>query len=194
MGGEPLLHKDINSFIKIINKYLPKTEIQLLTNGILINKMDNTFWNTCKKYKVQINVTPYPINLDYYKVFNTILNNKIDLFIYDNGELDNKQFDIFDFDLNKKQNKRTNFKKCGMAKNCANLKNGKIYICPIINNIDRYNKHYNKNLEVLKDDYLDIYNIKDSKEIYEFLSKPASFCKYCNLKEKKKVKWERVSK
>ena len=193
MGGEPLLHKDIINFIKTVNKYLPKTQLEILSNGILIKKMNKDFWNTCRKCRVQINITPYPININYYEIFNMILDNKLDLFIYDNGEIKDKKFNVFEFDYSKKQNKKRNFINCSMSKSCANLKNGKIYICPIINNIDRYNNYYHKNLEVLDDDYLDIYKISNAEEIYKFLSKPASFCRYCNLNTNKKIKWERFS-
>ena len=191
MGGEPLLHKDINKFIRIVNKYLPDTRLQILSNGILIDKMSDDFWNTCKECNVQINITPYPINMDYYKVFNKILDNGLDMFIYDNGQTKDKKFDRIEYDYSKSQDLLSNYLECNMAKNCANLKNGRIYICPIVNNIDRYNNYYGTNLEVLENDYIDIYDINSGKEIYDFLAKPVPFCGYCDVKQKKKVLWKR---
>lgn len=190
MGGEPLLNKDICEFIKIARNYLPYTQIQILSNGILINSMSEHFWQLCRENKIQLNISTYPINLDYCEVFNKILDNGVDLFIYDNGTRENKEFDLYTYDETKSQNKDENFKICIMSKTCANLKNGKIYPCPIVNNIGRYNEYYSKNLEVTKDDYVDIYNVKDAKEIYEFLAKPVPFCSYCDLKSKTKVKWK----
>ena len=115
------------------------------------------------------------------------------MFIYDNGIVENKEFYHYEFNNTKSGDEVENFNVCYMAKNCANLKNGKIFLCPIINNIDRYNKYYHTNYEVLDDDYIDIYRANDANEIYKYLSNPVQFCKYCNLKQMRKVKWSRFS-
>ena len=87
-----------------------------------------------------------------------------------------------------------NYINCSMGKNCANLKNGKIYLCPIVNNIDRYNRYYNTNYEVTSDDYVDLYKIKSEDEIYNFLANPTPFCKYCDLSKTLKFEWEKFKK
>lgn len=194
MGGEPLLNKEINSFIEIANKYFPKTRLQIVTNGILINNMPENFWETCRKYNVQINITPYPINIDYIKIYDKILDKGLDLFIYDNGTLIDKKFNQYVFDESKSQDMNNNYINCSMGKNCANLKNGKIYLCPIVNNIDRYNKYYNTNYEVTSDDYIDLYKITSEDEIYNFLANPTPFCKYCDLSKTLKFEWEKFRK
>lgn len=192
MGGEPLLHKNINEFLEVASRYFSKANIQIVTNGILLDRMSDSFWYTCKKYDIQINITPYPINIDYYHLYNKVLNNGLRLFIYDNGNRDNKEFTELIFDENGSIDE--NYKQCWMAKNCANLKNGKIYLCPVVNNIDRYNSYHKCNYQVLDGDYIDIYKVKSVEEIKEFLSNPTPFCKHCNFKESKRVRWERFKK
>ena len=64
LGGEPLLHPEINVLMKIARKYFPKTQIVLLTNGILLPAMPNDFWKTCKKNKIIVIISYYPIEID----------------------------------------------------------------------------------------------------------------------------------
>jgi len=49
-----------------------------------------------------------------------------------------------------------------------------------------FNNYFIKNsgaaMEATDDDSIDIYKAKDIGEIYEFLSKPMPFCRYCRIK------------
>ena len=66
---------------------------------------------------------------------------------------------------------------------------GKLYPCSPVAFIRHLNKKFNTNFIVAKDDYLDIYKIKNLNEIEEFLNKPRfTFCNYCNSGEM--YKWE----
>jgi molybdenum cofactor biosynthesis enzyme MoaA len=65
MGGEPLLNKEINRLTVIARKYFPKSKIQIVTNGTLLLKQDESFWETCGEYNIEIFISYYPIKLDY---------------------------------------------------------------------------------------------------------------------------------
>ena len=62
LGGEPLLHPQIIELIEITSNLFPKSEIIILTNGILVNKMDEKFWQALKDNNVKLETTQYPIN------------------------------------------------------------------------------------------------------------------------------------
>jgi MoaA/NifB/PqqE/SkfB family radical SAM enzyme len=58
LGGEPFLNPQIDDYVREIRKILPTTELYIVTNGLLINKLksetlqtirDN---NVCKHYRV----------------------------------------------------------------------------------------------------------------------------------------------
>ena len=68
MGGEALLHPQLNDFLYVARKYFPKTKLQLVTNGILLLKQTEDFWKTCKKNDIIITITKYPIKLDFDKI------------------------------------------------------------------------------------------------------------------------------
>lgn len=52
MGGEPLLHPQIVKIFDITRRILPQTFICLHTNGILLTKMPDEFWEACQKTKL----------------------------------------------------------------------------------------------------------------------------------------------
>jgi hypothetical protein len=86
-------------------------------------------------------------------------------------------------DINGGQNSKSNYKICGAANGCIQLRHGKIYTCPVIAYIEYFNNFFGKNLEVTEKDYIDIYKVKSIDEIYSFLCKPMPFCRYCNIKK-----------
>jgi hypothetical protein len=60
------------------------------------------------------------------------------------------------------------------------LKDGKIFGCVIIANINHFNSYFNKNLEVCAEDFIDIYKINGIDELYDFMARPVPFCGYCD--------------
>ena len=59
LGGEPLLHPDIADVIRIVRTCFTAdhTLIKLVTNGLLLKNMPESFWEACKKHDIEINVT-----------------------------------------------------------------------------------------------------------------------------------------
>ena len=191
LGGEPLLNHNINEIIKIARYYFPNTEIQILTNGILLLKESADFFLTCKTNNIQINITEYPINFDYDKAIKVIDNYGLDYFIYDSLNQNNKKFDMYCFDLNKGQDANKNFyESCVMAKDCAYLEHGKIYPCQLAANIRHLNAYFHTDFEQLESDYIDIYSDIKEEDIYKFLAHPIEFCKYCNFSKHKRFTWD----
>ena len=45
LGGEPLLHPEINKLMNITRFYFPHTTIDIITNGLLLDKMPDSFWS-----------------------------------------------------------------------------------------------------------------------------------------------------
>src|SRR3990172_2333761 len=60
MGGEPLLHPEVNTFLAVTRKYFPRSDIRLVTNGVLLQKMSRNFWEACKENKIIIDISIYP--------------------------------------------------------------------------------------------------------------------------------------
>lgn len=48
MGGEPLLHPDVDRFIRTTRSAFPKSRIGIVTNGILLPQASQAFWDACR--------------------------------------------------------------------------------------------------------------------------------------------------
>lgn len=173
-GGEPLLHNQLGEFIKVIRKYYPKSELKLLTNGLLITRIQPTLIAALKKYQVKIYWSVYPIitTEEYAETirfmdrhglhYSVNYINEFCAFYEPNGNIDPQYA----------------YKRCS-GKYCHVMRNGKISCCPaplvghLINELGG-------NID-FSDSVLDLYGETSAEEILDFLSKPHPVCKYCTV-------------
>lgn len=188
MGGEPLLHPQVDKLMAITRKYFPDTKINLVTNAILLDSMKPKFWKTAHRNNIAICPTIYPININWDSVLAKAKKYNADIMtiIRDKRitkkETENKvkYFDKYVLDLDGKQS--TNRAECRYGK-ILSYKDGKIYRCYVSAYIRHFNNKFNKNLEHTKNDYIDLYSKnytkKDLGEIFRSWDESYSFCKYC---------------
>jgi MoaA/NifB/PqqE/SkfB family radical SAM enzyme len=179
LGGEPLLHPDINKFMDVARKYFKSCKILITTNGTLLLKQDEIFWRNCRKNKVSITVSGYPVQLDVSAIKQKA--SEYNVKMYTPGIA--KTMYKFPFDIEGKQNAEESFKKCFHSNTCIFLEDGKLYTCPMIPTIKHFNQYFNKKLEVSEKDYIDIYKAQNIKEILDFLCHPVPFCRYCRVND-----------
>jgi hypothetical protein len=180
LGGEPLLHPELIKIIAIARKYFDG-DINVVTNGILLTKMSETFWLNCHENNIGIIISGYPIKLKMEEIQKIAETNKVKLIIRGSTN-DIKIWNKVPYDLSGKQNPVKNFRICYGANMCINLENGRLATCPIPFVIKQFNNFFHQNIPVLKSDTIDIYKVKNIEEIFDFLRQPNTQCKYCNLK------------
>lgn len=182
MGGEPLLHPELKKIIELTRKYFPDCIIDLDTNGILLLSMNKEFFNVLKENNIFLTITKYPIKLDYKKIEEKCSEEKIKFRYFDNQIV--RKFIHLPLDLEGRQLIEKNFYNCYLANCCHTLKHGKMFTCSTVPHVHHFNKYYNCNLKVSKNDYIDIYKVKNKEEILNFLAKPIPFCRYCNVNKR----------
>ena len=180
-GGEPLLNPKIEEYVKITRMYFPKSTICIITNGLLLNQKNESFFNCIKENNIEIEITKYPVNFNYDEIQKRIQNYGIACKYYNIGKKTSHKLPI---DTEGKQNPIINFINCTTGNNCIYLRNGKLYTCTIAPNIIHFNSFFNKNLPIGNDDCIDIYKADSMKEILALLARPIPFCKYCNISKK----------
>jgi hypothetical protein len=190
-GGEPLLHPDVSEFPYIIRNIFPKVEIRLVTNGIMLLDQPSSFWDSCRKNKVKINHTKYPIRLDFEKIKQVMNDKRIEYqYMGDSGDvtktmcrfplLPNTMSEEMTFVMNSTIHFIQCYARIGQANNCIVLKNGKLSTCARIQTIHLLNKCFGVNYPISKYDTIDIHEAKSRDEIYNFLASPTPFCRFCN--------------
>lgn len=179
IGGEPLLHPEVKDCLSIARKYFQKSRIRIVTNGVLLLKQKNDFWKACRENHIIIEVTKYPINLNFDKMKEVAGRHDV-LFTFrdDTNEVQKTSYHI-PLDLDGGQDIQTNFMNCFHANHTILLKKGRMYTCTIAPNIGHFNKFFNRYLPMSDNNSIDIYQAKSAEEITQFLSKPIPFCRYC---------------
>ena len=199
-GGEPTLHPQLAEFMRLSRQYFPSSEIVMFTNGVvLLQKDKDPIWQAMKKYDIKMLLTTYPINLDYNALDDKAkeYSIKYQRFVEAGNRLSFEQNCISAEDkmsVHHPFNLAGNvpiheFVSCYQFNESITLRQGKIYTCPMIPYVDYFNKYFNQNLEISKNDSIDIYETKTYEEIAEFCTHRADFCKYCDIKNREVKKF-----
>lgn len=190
LGGEPLLHPQINDFFRITRSCFKAGKIVLVTNGLLLLNMNEDFWLSAKKYSIDIAPTRYPINVDYDKIKRKAEQYGIRYsnFYMVTDEKGNKILENYQFDIEGNQSAEANFYKCYRGNYCITLRHGRMYSCAIGAHLHHFKDYFDLESIYISDrNSIDIYSAKSAEEISEFLTQPMPVCRYCKIVDKKKL-------
>jgi organic radical activating enzyme len=127
LGGEPLLHPEITVITKIARKYFPETDIEILTNGTLLLKMDACFWDCCRENSIKVTITKYPVKIDIPAIKEAARKSGVKLnILYEDNE---RSFYYKPLNVLWNNNLKNNFIRCWYANRCINLRNGRLFSC-----------------------------------------------------------------
>lgn len=184
MGGEPLLHPNVVSILELTREIFPTTTIYLSTNGILLLKQEDSFWDSCRKNNIEMNVTKYPINFVYDEAEKTAGQHGVKYRYYNNGAVE-KTMGHYPLDMDGDMDSTDSFLHCFHANNeCNMLSGGKLYTCTVAPNIPIFNRRYGTNIPLTADDGIDIYAVSGKRELFEQLSRPMPVCRYCDVRRR----------
>jgi len=195
LGGEPLLHNEIEKICEIAYKYLPleKTSRMIITNGLLLNDMPESFWKVCGESKIQVKYSHYSKFKNYPKDFNVAhkFANKYNVSLESFGKT--SKFGKMNLVQKPIYNKEKNYKTCHRDFVSSLLDNGKLYSCAqTIGSIKFFNEYFkNHALPTFETDELDIYKVSSIDEIFEYLNRPKELCKYCGyFAKRERADWQ----
>lgn len=186
LGGEPLMHPKINDILKGIREIFPKSEIDLCTNGLLLPKMEEDFFQTLLNNRIAIHVSGYKPTysmlddidkiLCEYGLNYTIL--KREEFIkYYTTEPDNQM--------------RISYERC-IASGCRELYRGRLSRCSAAIAFEKLNKQFGTKYEVVENiDWYDIHNPEiDGWKLKRALDHASHICKYCSDSKMESFSWD----
>lgn len=189
IGGEPLLHPNLSMCMNIARAYFTEGEISVFTNGLLLLKQKDEFWQICREKKISIIVTKYPITLNYEDIMDRARKEQVSFKFFTTSE-DFKFMINLGLDIDGMQDMEHSFFQCHEANNCIKLRDGKLFPCTRPAAIYRFNHYFGFDLQVCEADFIDIYKAVDKEQILRKLAEPIPFCRYCNvLKERSAVDW-----
>lgn len=177
MGGEPLLHPDINGFIEFSRQTYPKANISVSTNGVLLQKMPAAFWRTCAANDVLVKLTNYPINLNFSSIKQLANSYRVRLKIP-------KQVNTFFQFINNKgdSNPSQSFQNCRAMYTTPFLRDGRLYSCSFAPHVHLFNEYFKQEIPVTENDSINILSDVTPQQVHTFLANPIPLCQWCKTK------------
>ncbi len=177
LGGEPLLNPEIEDYIKLVSDIYPDSVIHVVTNGLLLKTMPDSFFDTLKGCREGsgIWISFYPVMRNKIDDIRSFLNSKnVGYGVSDEIKMFRKQQK-----LNKGDDISTiiKFSHC-FQKGCINLYDGKLAACFLPFTTKYFNKYFDKSLP--EDGTVDLYEEGLTTEIIRRrISEPFERCRYC---------------
>jgi organic radical activating enzyme len=182
LGGEPLLNPDINSFIRIARESGIAGKITVITNGLLLHKMDDGFWKNVDYVRVYL----YPSVLNEVKKSVDLIEARAKA---SNTELRFWEKSIFRTTVTTKPQPRDwitrmTFKTCRNVHlyHCNMLHEGKLYKCAVPPFLPEYLSRMGISSYNPADDAFDLHDSNDTfRGLKEFLfsSETMEACRFC---------------
>lgn len=182
LGGEPLLHPEIERFAIECRSIFPEARIDFTTNGTLVFDMPESFWKVLHEYNVALKYTRYPINFDYDKMVSFVKEKGVEVYSA-GGQI--KYFRRIPMNPSGIYNIMQSYVKCPYS-DCAQLRDGKLFLCPVSAFSTVLNAHIKKSARtesfpLTSNDYVDLYQADSAQDVFDFISSPVAFCQYCDL-------------
>ena len=176
LGGEPLLHPQVNELVIIARKYFPNKDIVLLSNGILLPKMSEDFYNNLIKNRIFLSITQYPIDFDY-SILKELKKKGIEVLT---RKIINKTLQGFSrqqLDPTGQQDINYQFKFCldHRTINCLQLDGTILRPCPE----EKHAKFLKAGFKEFKEDWLDLSKVTNIQELDDWYYTPKKFCSQC---------------
>lgn len=176
LGGEPLLNKNLPDFLVKLRKILPYCDIAIISNGILIPKVEEKLFEIMKQCHIGFILTLYQPT---FKMKDMIYDRLKEYGVpYGSHEAKTDLFEKFIM-LEPAISDEHPYESCE-PRGILVLKDGSLYRCPIEAYIGKYCETYNLTMDIPEG--IDVTNDQiDWKVLIEDLyTKPRSLCKYCS--------------
>lgn len=174
LGGEPLLHPEVANFIDVVHRAFPAAEVNVVTNGLLLEKMPTPFWYALRRANGGVFISVYPpLAARLVSMTELVRRHGLRLLV---GEMTH-----FNAHMNFKgdSNARIAFEACRKARYCPFLSNGRLYVCCMPSLVKHFNQHFG--VQVPVGGGIDIYKagLTGARAI-AMLNAPSPTCRFCS--------------
>ncbi len=178
LGGEPLLNPQCEDYLHLARNCFPKGEIHLVTNGLLLPKQPDSFYETCRDAQIIISVTPYPISLDHEAIRRRCESFGVEYRLFGEDQC-KTHFNRLLLDVTGGQDAAENYRRCPYSNICLFLYRGRMYPCGIGAHMRLFEQYFSAGLELTEADSVDIFSVRNGADLLYQLAKPVPMCRYC---------------
>jgi hypothetical protein len=184
LGGEPLLHPDVLGFARAARTAFPSARLLLLTNGVLVPKMSEEFWSRLASLRLELNVSAYPVAVDYELIGRTAAGHGVPVRFHRR-----KEFARMPVREAGDRDAQGAFDACRPYMNCPLLRDGRIFPCARIPYVGLLAERFDASMPVGENDSIDIYRETDGYRIARFLQHPVPWCSHCDPEAIESFPW-----
>lgn len=174
IGGEPLLNPELDRYINLIREVYPHTDIRLISNGILVQRMPDHLLQALRKNDVTFIITQYPALAEQM--------DPVHHFLKEHGVRHEITDPVWEFqkiyDASGKQNGEENFRTCHWKKSCATMYGSSIAGCFVPFVIPYLSDAFHLKFPVSGIIGLEEPGLTAGK-ILERMNRPHALCRYC---------------
>ena len=193
MGGEPLLHPSIVEVVHTSRNYLPEEAITLCTNGLLLKRMDDSFWNALVECDVKLTLSRYPINIDYDALSELARSKGVrTAFAADiTGTCEGKgAFLRLALNPDGGCDPTQSFVSCPFGGHHLQLAHGALWPCQVSAHHGSFAQRFGYSMHNSPGDSLPLAAIESTSDIEIFRRRPHPMCRYCNNDVLSVAPWE----
>jgi len=189
LGGEPLLHPQVAEFVRSARRFLPDTRVCLMTNGVLLPRMDEPFWDAMRGTNTVLLCDDYPGVVDRPQIDVLGAEHGVNVEWMAKAE----QFFRAPIDLAGTCDPSESFVRCTGLSNCAIIKDGRLFPCAHIAYADILRKRFGiEGLQPTGADSVSIYAGATGDEIIDVLTSPRPWCAHCDYAALEYFPWSRT--
>jgi len=173
MGGEPLLHPDPASFIRITRATFPRSNLGFATNGILLPEAPANFWEACRDTGTTIELTLYPPFRKLVSTWRALSGARgVGLHVTEVRTF------LAHHNLEGNSDKNKAFRLCRSRYFCPFLQGGRIYTCAVSALTHCFNASFGT--QIATDPGIDVHSRDVSgRTILKHLKQPVETCRWC---------------
>ncbi len=182
-GGEPTLHPEYMSMLKIVREVFVDNYVGIYTNGTTLDKYetDDGFWSFTKQNEIVWAVTGYDKDRLYFEDMferHGCLNNLV--YLHD-GKI---FFRLTNYSGGQAVSDEK-YRMCGWERSKINIRNGRIFNCPSSEFADLFLAYFGRKLEVGDCDFLTVDESLTRESLDKFRG-PMPFCSQCDIRSRYK--------
>ncbi|MDR1612705.1 MAG: radical SAM protein [Planctomycetota bacterium] len=183
LGGEPLLHPEVNKFMIAARRAYPEARIGIVTNGLLLKAMKDDFWETAAAHDIVFDISRYPVNADKLDAYVRLVEEKG----CRKGNIAQRSDMGYILNSRGDSDPAVAYKRCReLYKSHVNMRGRRLYLCGRCY-LDYFNDFFGQNYPL--DRGIDIFEASGD-ELFRYVTTPIELCKYC-LETRPFVNWSR---
>lgn len=188
LGGEPLLHPDVASFVRVAREVFPPSRIYLMTNGTLLTRMGDEVWKALAESRVVLLCDSYPIDLPVAEIEE--LGRRAGATV----EWTEPRTEFFKIPIDARggHDGARSFKRCQGFNNCPIVRDGRLYPCAYAAYADVYRERFGiDGLRAGDRDSLALGERHSPSEVVRFLTHSVPWCENCDMEHREFFAWGR---